>query len=87
MSLRIDGRYKKTATISDEQKIYELSQIWKDAEHRYYSMLPVYLVKIGDEFTVLRVEKDAEVTMKERTDYYAKCSVKTIVGGYGKTGI
>lgn len=32
MSLRIDGRYKKTATISDEQKIYELSQIWKDAE-------------------------------------------------------
>lgn len=32
MSLRIDGGYKKTATISDEQKIYELSQIWKDAE-------------------------------------------------------
>ena len=35
MSLRIDGRYKKTATISDEQKIYELSQIWKDAEYNF----------------------------------------------------
>ena len=33
MSLRIDGGYKKTATISDEQKIYELSQIWKAAEN------------------------------------------------------
>ena len=33
MSLRIDGGYKKTATISDEQKIYELSQNWKDAEN------------------------------------------------------
>ena len=104
--------------ISDEQKIYELSQIWKDAEYNfafwdkvhidwdeeykkalsrvlatsdpyeyyrelarfinllgdghtgiafpmeimqsaeYYSMLPVYLVKIGDEFTALSVGEE-----------------------------
>lgn len=106
------------ATISDEQKIYELSQIWKDAEYNfafwdkvsidwdeeykkalarvlatkdtyeyyrelarfinllgdghtgitfpmeimqsaeYYSMLPVYLVKIGGDFMVLSVAEE-----------------------------
>lgn len=110
-------------TLSDEQKIFELSQIWKDAEYNfafwdkvnvdwdeeykkalsrvlattdiyeyyrelarfinllgdghtgitfpmeimqsaeYYSMLPVYLVKIGDEFTILSVDEEYKDTI------------------------
>ena len=77
MSLRIDGRYKKTATISDEQKIYELSQIWKDAEgwidadEKQY-MYPDWNLRSGD----MKCELLAESNLALLLDFIDDVSTK-----------